>query len=248
MENGDPLYKTSWTLNEFNPRIGLIFTPTDRDTFRLAAFRYLLPYIASRIDPMDIGGVPVLRNSFQGSAIREEDVVWEREWQSGFLSVGGFYLEKEYEHQVVDAAAAIVVEKDHGRMKGGEVILNQLLWQGVGLAAGYRYQDVRDESMPAADREDHQVTAGLKYVHVLGITAGLSETWRHSRFTSVVRDDEEIWFTDAKIGYEFPGKKGSLTLECRNMFDRRFNWVTDYFVFSGRAPARETILTLSVNF
>ncbi|MCK9364543.1 MAG: tetratricopeptide repeat protein [Syntrophales bacterium] len=248
MENSDPLYKTAWTLNEFNPRFGIIFTPTAQDTFRLAAFRYLLPYITSRIDPMDIGGITVLRNNFQGAAIREGDLTWEREWRSGFLSIGGFYLEKEYAHQLIDASTAIVEQRERGRMKGAEVVINQLLWHGVGLAASYRYQDLQDESLPEANREDHRVTAGLKYVHALGFSAGISETWRHSRFEAISRDDEDIWITDVKIGYEFPGRKGSVNLECRNLFDQRFNWITDYFVFAGRAPSRETILTLSVNF
>ena len=61
-------------------------------------------------------------------------------------------------------------------------------------------------------------------------------------------EDETIWLTDAKIGYEFPKKKGSINLECRNIFNQHFNWVTDYFVFNGRVPTRETLLTLSFNF
>ncbi len=248
MENGDPLYKTAWTLNEFNPRLGLIFTPTDQDTFRLAAFRYLLPYITSRIDPMDIGGIPVLRNNFQGSIIREGNLTWEKEWRSGFLSLGGFYLEKEYTHQLINAEAATVEQQDHGRMKGMEIVLNQLLWQGVGLAASYSYRNVQDDSFSEANREDNIFIAGLRYIHKLGFSAGLSEIYRHSRFESVGRDDEDIWITDAKVGYEFPKKRGSLTLECRNIFDQRFNWVTDYFVFNGRVPARETILSLAFHF
>jgi len=248
MENGDPLYKTSWTLNEWNPRLGLIFTPTDQDTFRLAAFRYLLPYITSRIDPMDIGGIPLLRNNFQGSVIREGNLAWEREWRSGFLSLGGFYLEKDYTHQLITAAAATVEQRDRGRMKGVAAALNQILWRGVGLAASYRYQDVQDDSLPEANREDHTFIAGLKYVHALGFSVSLSETYRHSRFQSISRDDEEIWLTDAKIGYEFPQKRGGITLECHNLFNQRFNWITDYFIFNGRVPTRETLLTLSFNF
>lgn len=248
MENGDPVYGTEWTLDELNPRIGLIYTPTEKDTFRLAAFRYLLPYITSRLDPMDIGGIPVLRNNLQGSLIREGNFTWEREWRSGFLSIGGFYMEKEYTHQLINAANATVKQEDNGRMKGIEVILNQLLRQGIGLAAGYNYKKVQDESLPEADRADNIVTAGLKYVHPLGFSANLSETFRHSRFESSGRDDENIWITDAGLGYELPGKKGSINLECRNIFDQHFNWVTDYFAANGRAPARETVLSLTLNF
>ena len=133
-------------------------------------------------------------------------------------------------------------------MKGAAVALNQLLWQGVGLAASYRYQDVQDDSLPEANRENQLFVAGLKYVHALGFSVALSETYRHSRFQSISRNDENIWLTDAKIGYEFPKKRGSINLECRNIFNQRFNWVTDYFVFNGRVPTRETILALTFNF
>ncbi|MCX5835588.1 MAG: hypothetical protein NTX62_01175, partial [Deltaproteobacteria bacterium] len=248
MDNGDPVYNTTWTLNEWNPRIGFILTPTDRDTFRLAAFRYLLPYITSRIDPMDIGGVPVLRNNSQGAVMQEYDLSWEREWKSGFLSFGGFYLEKVYTHKIIDAASVTVEQNDRGRMRGVELTLNQLLWRGMGLAASYRYQDVDDDNLPEANREDHLIVAGLKYVHALGLAASIAETYRHERFKSVSRNDEDIWLTDAKVGYEFPKKKGSINLECRNIFNQHFNWVTDYFVFKGRAPVRETLLTLTLNF
>ena len=76
----------------------------------------------------------------------------------------------------------------------------------------------------------------------------VSYNHRHERFNVANRVDENIWLTDARIGYEFPRKRGSLSLEMRNVFNQHFNWVTDYFVSAGRAPSRETILTLSVNF
>ena len=113
--------------------------------------------------------------------------------------------------------------------------------------------------MPVNDREEHLVNAGLRYVHSSGVSAGLTEAWRWERFKTggwqnsqtwpvEGRQDQQIWLTDARIGYEFPRKKGMLTFEMRNIFDNRFNWVTDYFVFKGRAPAREMILSLSLNF
>lgn len=100
---------------------------------------------------------------------------------------------------------------------------------------------------------------GLKYVHSSGVSAGVSQAFLWERFKTANwqdaltvpaegRADQKIWLTDARIGYEFPHKKEALNFEMRNIFDNRFNWVTDFFVFNGRAPAREFVLTLSLNF
>jgi hypothetical protein len=196
---------------------------------------------------MDVAGVPVFRNAFEGSLVDEIDWAWEREWSSGYLSTGLFYLERRYEHNVMqDGTEAVQV--DHSSQKGFEVLLNQLVGNGFGLAARYRYQDVSEGTDSTYDREDHLASIALQYVHPSGFSSSITQSYRHERFKVAQRPDERIWLTDARIGYEFPGKRGSLSLEMRNIFNQHFNWVTDYFVFSGRAPSREILMTLSVNF
>lgn len=247
MTNSDAVSGTSWTMNEFGPRLGLILTPTKTDTIRLAAYRYLLPFISSRLDPTDIAGISVLRNNEAGAVIAETDAVWEHEWSSGFVSAGLFYSEKTYDYRTIDAAGATVPQKANGRNKGGEAKLNQLIGQGVGLNASYLYQDVMDERLFSADRQDQLVSVGLRYVHPWGISAGLTQIYRHTHLTAQNRNNEEIWITDGKISYEFPRKKGSLGFEIRNIFNQHFNWVTDYFSAQGRWPSREVFFTMTLN-
>ena len=278
MDNSDAGYGTDWTQNEWGGRFGIIITPTRTDTFRVAAFRYLLPFITSRLDPIDIAGIPVFRNNDEGSLMEEYHAVWEHEWTSGYFSTDIFYLEKKYTHKIIKSGNDEMID-DRGRVTGFELVLNQLLWQGLGLTASYRYQDVNGDKvqvtnrepplsltnfngippLPINEREDHLFKVGLKYVHSSGISAGVSEAFLWERFKTTNwqdaltvpaegRADQKIWLTDARIGYEFPRKKGALNFEMRNIFDNRFNWVTDFFVFKGRAPAREFVLTLSLNF
>ena len=247
LQNSNAATGTEWQLNQWSPRLGLIFTPTRRDTLRLAVFRYLSPFIASRIDPMDVAGVPVFRNFREGSRVDEVDMVWEREWARGYLAANLFYLEKKFEH--LDNQPFL--EADYGRLKGLELALNQLIGSGFGLALKYRYQDVVDEAnLPnlRGDREDHLASTGLRYLHRSGLSSSLTETYRYERFRTGSFEDEHIWLTDAAVGYEFPRKRGSVNLEMRNIFNQHFNWITDQFVFAGRAPVRETLLTLAVNF
>jgi outer membrane receptor for ferric coprogen and ferric-rhodotorulic acid len=60
--------------------------------------------------------------------------------------------------------------------------------------------------------------------------------------------DEGIWVTDLWAGYQFPDKKGDIRLAVTNLFDNRFNWITDDFVFSGKDPERQVSLTLTLVF
>jgi hypothetical protein len=234
-----------WLVDEVNPRFGLILTPTSSDTIRLAAFRYLLSH-AYRFDPSDVAGVTIFRNALEGSVGEEADLTWEHQWSSGLLSANVFYLERKVDEKVT-AGTGTTIETTRGRVKGFETTLNQILWKGLGLNATYRFLDIDDENTILNNRKDHQVTVGLNYIHPCGLFGGVAQTYRHEdlRFG---RADEDIWLTDAQVGYIFPGRRGSVTFAALNLFDQRFNWIRDMFVFQGRAPARQFVGTVSINF
>jgi tetratricopeptide (TPR) repeat protein len=236
----------AWVVDDVNPRLGLVLTPTRSDTIRLAAFRYLLSH-AFRFDPMDVAGVTIFRNALEGSVTEEADLVWEHEWSTGFFSTNLFYLEREVSEKFSTPTGTPMVTSV-GRARGVEVALNQILWRGLGLNAGYRYLDLDDEKAPEARRRDHQFTLGLNYIHPCGLFGGIAQIYRHEDMKHPSREDDNIWLTDAQVGYIFPGRRGTATLTVRNIFDKRFNWVNDLFVFSGRPPAREIVGTVTLNF
>ncbi len=236
-----------WAIHEFNPRLGVIIEPTPGDTIRLAAFRYITPFDAKRLDPTEVAGVTIFRSTLEGSLAREADLVWEHEWSSGFFSLNPFYLEREYPYKTRQAGMERMA-RTHGRVKGLEAAFNQIIWHGLGLNVGYRYMEVDDEENPVANRKDHMLSAGLTYLHPSGLFASVSETYRHEDLKAPDRHDEDIWLTDGQLGYIFPGRRGSASIAVRNIFDRRFNWVTDLFAFRGRTPAREIVGTVSLNF
>jgi Flp pilus assembly protein TadD len=236
-----------WKVEEFEPRLGIILTPTPADTIRLAAFRYLIPNFSFRLDPSDVAGVTIFRNALEGSVAEEADLVWEHEWASGFFSANVFYLERKLSEKLLTSGGTDMVDT-WGRMRGVEVAVNQILWKGLGFAAGYRFLNVDDENLPDTNRLDHLFSVGLQYVHPCGISAGISQLYRHEDMKGGNGADEDIWITDVGVGYIFPGRKGSASFLVRNLFDQRFNWVRDLFIFEGRAPAREIIGTVTWNF
>ncbi|MEO5331394.1 MAG: tetratricopeptide repeat protein [Magnetococcus sp. YQC-5] len=245
MSTGNFENQTTWTESQWGPRMGLIWTPHQRHTLRLAGFRSMLPFISDRLDPVDIAGVPIHRNGPPGSLTDEGQLVWEYETKTGLWSTSLFHADREYS-ELTPAKQM----KWESRIKGVELQYNRLLGMGMGLSGRYRFEQVYDpqtEQGATVNRDEHLAEMALKWVDSHGWSAKAKETYRFLDFVSN-RAHETIWVTDLEAAYEFPKKWGSLQLKIDNLFDERFNWVTDAFVSQGRDPAREVFLTLNVSF
>ena len=246
MDNANVIDGTAWSLTEVDPRIGLIWSPTAQDTVRLAAFRYLLPFISARTDPTDIAGIPIIRNTEEGALNTELDIAWEHEWESGMFTANIFSLDRRLESRsVINMAVTPLVEE--GDFDGIEIRVNQLLTDSLGLEAGYHHYAIEDESQPDADRSEDGVSLSLSYVRSNGFSARVRQGWRRLDLDNRP-SNESIPLTDLELGYQFPGKWGSVRLEARNLFNERFNWVTDRFTLQGRNPEREVFGTVSLNY
>ena len=213
---------------------------------RVAAFRYLLPFLGGRLDPTDVAGVSIFRNTEEGAVIDEGDLVWEHEWETGLVSTNLFWLSKELDRAVV-AGGQTVRRRSDGRRRGVDVELNQLVTDAVGLVARWRYLEVRDDSFPTLDRDEHRVDLALRYSGPHGLTAGVRQIVRPVDRKRGLSDDV-IWSTDVDVAWEFPGKRGEFTLGVHNLFDQEYNWVVDRFTIDGQVPDREIFTAVRVNF
>jgi outer membrane receptor protein involved in Fe transport len=240
---------TEWTEEKINPRLGIVWKPAPMDTLRAAAFRYLLPVISARLDPTIVAGVPMLRDDREGTLESGLNLVWEREWEDGFLSSDLFFRERELSVDDGSGNDPAELETIRDRRHGLELKWNQLIWRGAGLAAGYRYLDTSDRLSPQMGRREHLASIELRYQDPRGFFGGLGQIYRHIRSEDEDRPREDIFVTDLSVGYRFPGRRGTLALRVGNLFDEKYNWVTDPFdVSTGRTPRREIFATLSVNF
>jgi len=212
---------------------------------RLGAFSNLVPPVLQRLDPADIAGIPVSRNSYEGTFSREVSGGWEHEWETAFVSVNLYSQENEVSETLSDGTT----QSWKGRLNGAEVVWNQYFPLGLGGRIGGRARDIKNEFSSEKDRKDYMASCSINYLHPSGIFAAATQTYRYDDLRSKEKHYEDILITDVLIGYKFPGKKGELSLEARNIFDNHFNWVVDDFVFTqGRMPRMEVIATLSLFF
>jgi tetratricopeptide (TPR) repeat protein len=247
--NGDIERGTNWKVDKVNPRLGAVWRFSSADTLRIAAFRYLLPSLAGRLDPTFLVGIPLLRDEGAGSLESGLHLLWEHEWDLGFLSADLFAREREVDVDLGSGAGPPELETFRARRHGLEVNWNQLIRGSSGLAFVYRYLSTRDQLNPETDREEHFASGAIRYLAPSGLFGSLIQTFRHVRSVDEQRPREDIFITDLNLGYRLPNRRGELQIGVGNLFNASFNWVTDRFdVFSGRAPRRQFLATLSLNF
>lgn len=238
MENANAFSGETWEVQEVGPRLGFIWDASTSNTIRLSAFKYLLPFVTSRLDPVDTAGIPIFRNTEEGAIISEVDLMWEHDTGNGLFSIGAFGLEKE------SPSSTVSIE---GSISGAEINYEMLFTRTTGISASYRFSVIEDLSNPSLDRSDHLFIIGLRNQQTNGLSMGIKDTYRSMDFEDN-RDSPYIRTLDADIAYEFGDKAGKLSLEIKNILDAEFNWITDRFVFSGRNPAREVLLSATINF
>ncbi len=260
MTNVDLYADTQWDIEETSPRLGMVLSPRERDTIRIAGFRYLEPYLAKRVDASDIAGIPIYRSTLPGTVTDEFDLVWEHEWQTGLLRSGIYYLTREYEayvrtatydgnaHRFIEGEAMAQVTESDAR--GLNLAWNQLIGNGWGVAVSYELWKTQDEIVNAVEtdqRLDQLGMVSLSWVAANGLSARLKETWRNTDFIEQNRERENLFITDVSLSYEFPQKRGLIRLAVDNLFDETFNWITNINPYNGRRPAREWLFSVEVN-
>ncbi len=246
MDNANAFSGGEWTVEETSPRLGLVVKASDRQTIRLAAFQYLLPFVSARLDPIDVAGIPIFKNTNEGSLVKEVDIAWEYEWARGLFSVNLFKLEEEFTSSTLDAGQQLESTSE-GEKEGVRLTANWLLGIRSGFSAEIENFEITDESLPSVDREESRLSLRYSYVFESGLTLSVGEVMKDLEFDSG-REPESVEVTNLGLFYEFDDKRKSVALEVINLFDEEFNWVTDEFAVSGIPPARMAMARYSMVF
>ena len=122
-----------------------------------------------------------------------------------------------------------------------------LVANGFSINTSYEYQDIQSLGGTTLSREEHRLNAGITWTNQQGLFASLLERYRDINYDNNAKPDEEIWLTDFELVYQLKERKGITKLSINNLFDEKINWHTDNFVFAGRIPRREVLLSLTLN-
>lgn len=206
---------------------------------------------------------PLSPTQIAGFLIEEFPLASTRIWQSHlawgaaltkdtFLQATLFYVDRDIP---IFSFNTETVQFFNQRRLGRRLTLEQLLPGGIGLSLDY--QHVRR----LTEGDDDQLRAKLRYVHPSGLMAG----WR----TIYARQTQDTGlpsgfptkrvFHDLFLAYELPQKRGLVAVSVDNLFNQRFNLVSEFLNLSSeefpltdflrdRIPARRVFVFARVNF
>ena len=247
-ENSDPFSDDTWKLSKLNPRLGLSTKINERNTLRIAAYRYLFSLVPGRIDPVDVAGLSIYRGSAPGTLTKEYNVAYENTWSKGFMQMLGIWAESETELRSFDGVIVNqLLKKSHRR--GVEFDYNQLLNQHFGWSAQYSYLNINEDPELDTSRNEDLGELDLTFISGRGLRIQAGAVYRHARYDN--RDNsDEFFIANLKADYTLKLKDytARINAEFNNLFDENFNWVTDSFVIDGRIPRRNFRMTIEIGF
>ncbi|MFZ7124763.1 MAG: TonB-dependent receptor domain-containing protein [Desulfobacterales bacterium] len=250
--------------DQINPKAGLIWSPWQKTTLRLAGFRHLTRNLVSdqTVEPTQVAGF----NQFY------DDVIGTESWNIGaavdhqisnelFSGVEFTYRWLEVPYETLETTGDLLFDRTDWRERVGRAYLYWTPHPYISLKTEYLYElfDERGEfqaNQGFVELETHRLKLGGGFFHPSGLFTKLQSTYVDQRgeFADMVEttpnwdDGNQFWVVDAAIGYRFPKRLGTVSLECLNLFDESFKFQDTDPANPSIAPDRWVLVRLSLNF
>jgi tetratricopeptide (TPR) repeat protein len=223
--------------NQFNPKMGVTWSPAKGTTLRAAAFRtFKRNLIANQtIEPTQVAGF----NQFYDDGNRTEvwqygaavDQAFGRQFYGGLEYAERDLLVSFRESQNVNQINHVGWEEKTGR---GYLFWTPHDWISASFEYGYAHFE-RDPVFVGPDSfttlKTHKIPIGIHFFHPGGVSLHFKTTYVHQRgsfgypwVAPTVEDSDHFWVVDASIGYRLPNRLGILGLEVKNLFDEGFRF------------------------
>jgi hypothetical protein len=228
-----------------SPRLGINYYITPEQVIRLGAYTCLNNFnFQSSLVPSQVAGIPYGINAFEGSEVRETGISWEAQWDpKTFTAVRGGAIR----------VSSFLINSDQGPITFStwkeyyaNVGLNRILTPYLGLYLGGAWKRFDSQEVLNPDFTEIDGLVRLTFWHSSGLRASLGSTLiyqipKHRKY-------DLFALADAGLGYEFPQKRGLISLTVTNIFNRHFSYVTEPIKLDPFYAARRITLNLALYF
>ena len=243
---------------QFNPKLGVLWSPSDALTLRAAAYRVMKRRLVSEqgLEPTQVVGFSQYFDDDNGADVRgaaaSVDARLSPRIRVG-AEVGARNLRTP---QTSDEAVDFFTLRE----RTASAYLHGIVTQQLAVAARVRWSRFErpvdasgEESYVLADTTEVPLT--VRYFHPSGLwaTTGVTFVRQRGTFTSVDQElfdgRERFTVVDFSAGYRLPGRRGNVGVECSNLFDQQFRFQDVAGTEGPRyVPARRCMARLSLNF
>lgn len=221
---------------QFNPKFGLLWTPTQQTTVRLAAFRTLrrLTDANQTIEPTEVAGFNQFFDDIIGTRAKRYGVGLDHQFSS-VLFAGIELSRRDSVKPVIEAGTGAISDVAY-KEDMHRAYLYRIVNPRWNIATEYFFNHyTSDFTAGRADPSNpvklttHYLPVSLNYHHPRGYfgKTTLNLVSQHVGFSTQqgVADDQSQFATvDLSAGYRLASRKTIISVTMQNIFDRRFNF------------------------
>ena len=246
--SGDFLKGATVDADQFNPKLGITWTPISGTLVRGALFRTLQRTLISSqtIEPTQVAGFNQFFDDAEGVEAWRYGLALDQRIpinKVALLKESSLYVGGEFSKREIDMPFTFFSQA----VPGGEI--RKADWDEYltrayafwvphpwfALSFEYQYEKFeRNRSFVGPDLftelKTHRLPLGIRFFHSFGISTELKATYVDQSgefgdpFTSLVADNDQFWVIDAGLSYRLPKRYGLITLGARNIFDETFKF------------------------
>lgn len=234
---------------QFNPKLGLVWNITGSTTLRAATIQAIKrPFAAAQtLEPTQVAGFNQIFDDVSGTESTRAGVALDQRfgerWFAG-VEASGRNLDVPVSN--LDGTLARIEQREEQLYRG---FVSGLVTRQLGVSAEYSFDDQR-RLIPAngvGDGLPNRVTTQMLPLRATlflsnGIFLRTSFTFVNQSIDTpngdgtLARDRHRFGITDLMLGYRWPGGRGIVSLEARNLFDRQFGFQDTDFAGIPRIP------------
>jgi tetratricopeptide (TPR) repeat protein len=230
--------------DQFNPKIGLIWDVFPMTTVRAALFRTLKRSLISNqtIEPTQVAGFNQFFDDPTGTDAWRYGVAVDQKF-SQTLYGGVEYSRRKLDvpflvEDVSSDPPVITVDSADWRERLSRTYLYWAPHPWLATSAEFLYERFeREDELPGPELftkiRTFRFPLGINFFHPSGFTARLKATFvdQEGKFVEFIDDEEvdvpgedQFWLFDAAVGYRLPKRWGFISVEAKNLFDKKFKF------------------------
>ncbi|MBI5418686.1 MAG: TonB-dependent receptor [Deltaproteobacteria bacterium] len=247
-------------INQLNPKFGVSWSPRPGTTLRGAVFRLLrrtLP-TSQTIEPTQVAGFNQFFDDMEGTKSWRYGAAVDRKFREDLYG-GAEFTWSDLDVPVLVSGSSTVQERSDWTERVGRAYLYWTPHPWMALRAEYMYERIeRDPNFSAGIEHvrTHRFPLGINAFHPSGLGVRLKGIFIHQdgSFQPRIFDpndpfvpgSDRFWLFDGAVSYRFPERRGIVTLEGKNLFDRSFNFKDTDPVNPAIQPKRAVFLRVTL--
>jgi Flp pilus assembly protein TadD len=228
--------------DQFNPKLGVTWSPVAGTTFRAAAFRVLTRSLITdqTLEPTQVAGFNQFYDDAGATDSRRYGVAIDQKFSRtlyGGIELSSRNLSIPFRDVQIDAFGNVTsdqVLRGDSKEKSGRAYLFWTPDPRIALSAEYQHERFTNEDAVAfsfRNVKTDRIPLGVRYFHPSGF--GLSLRGTHVRQSGEFRrlatgmfepGSDSFFIVDAALTYRLPNRNGVISAGVTNLTDRRFRY------------------------